>query len=158
LITFEEVAEGTILGNQFANEGVLFKTLSGELQVTSASPTRFVPVSPIHVFADPQANPAAPGEFELQFVVPGTTTPAVTEFVSFFILDAETIGASVTAFDTRGAVLFSNTYHGGGASQELVTIARPGIARVRINLGQGVDTSAIDNLSFTTPASGADLI
>jgi hypothetical protein len=158
LVTFEEVPVGTVLSNQFASQGVLFRTLGGQPQVTDTTPDRLVPVSPRQVFADPSTNPTATTRFELQFVVPGTSTPAVTEFVSFFVLDAEQIGATVTAFDSTGSVLFTNAYHGGGASQEAVSIAAPRIARVLITLGQGADTAGLDNLSFTTPASGADLI
>ena len=158
LVTFEEVSLGTVLTHQFASQGVLFRTLSGNPQVTDVAPDRFVPVSPRQVFADPSPNPAATTELELRFVVPGTAIPAVTEFVSFFLIDAGEIGATVTAFDTTGAVLFTNEYHGGGASQELVSIAAPRIARVIVTLGRGTDTSALDNLSFTSPASGADLV
>jgi hypothetical protein len=158
LVTFEEVPVGTVLSNQFAGQGVLFRTLGGQPQVTDTTPDRLVPVSPRQVFADPNPNPATTTEVELRFVVPGTSTPAVTEFVGFFVLDTEQIGATVTAFDTAGDVLFTNTYHGGGASQEAVSIAAPRIARVLLTLGQGADTAGLDNLSFTTPVSGADLI
>jgi hypothetical protein len=40
----------------------------------------------------------------------------------------------------------------------LVTINRRGISRVRVNLGQGTNTAAIDNLAFLAPISLPDLI
>ena len=153
LITFEEVPAGTVLGNQYAGTGVVFTSLSGNVQVTTNFPTRFVPVSPPNVLADPNANPTQPGIVDLTFVA-ADGSPAV----GFFIINAQNDVPTVTAFDSGGGVLFTNSYHGGGASQQLVTINQPGIARVRVNLGSGTNTAAIDNLALLTPISLPDLV
>ncbi len=157
LITFEELAPGTGAADQFLAQGIRFSTASGSLQVMTNSPDRFVPVSPTHVYGDPAASPGAPGELDLTFVAGSTTQPALTDFVSFFLLNAQDPGAVVTAFNSNGGLIHSNTFHAGGASQELVAISQPGIARVHVSLGAGSAHAALDNLSFTTPRSGGDL-
>ncbi len=149
-ITFEEVPIGTAVTDQFSDKGILFET-SGGLEVTNAFPTDFVPVSPSNVFGASTPNPAETGKVSFTFVVPGTTTPASTDLFSFYALDAEAIGVTATAYDQTGAILFSDTFNAGGATQELVTIATPGIARVDLSLGSTTDTSAIDNVTFNTP-------
>jgi len=155
LITFEELAVGAVLGSQFANRGVIVQSTGGA-QVTTSLPDRFVPVSPTHVYADPNASPSAASELDLRFVAQNGD-PAITDFVSFFLLNAQDPGAAVVAYNAAGRILYSNTFHAGGASQDLVSISQPGISRVHINLGSGVAHAGIDNLSFTTPRSGADL-
>lgn len=85
--------------------------------------------------------------------MPGTAEPASSTVLSFFLIDAETNGATVAAFDPEGQLIFTNAYHGGGAAQELVTISYPRIARARITLGQDADTVALDNIRFSTPVS-----
>ena len=157
LITFEEVPAGTVLSDQYAPTGAVFTSISGAVQVTTNFPTRFVPVSPPNVLADPNENPSQPGIVDLSFVAPDGS-PAVSDFVSFFMLSAQNDVPNVTAFDSGGQLIFTNSYHGGGGSQELVAINHPGIARVRLDLGQGTNTAAIDNLSFLTPISLPDLV
>jgi hypothetical protein len=158
LITFEEVPSGTLLSNQYAATGVIFNVRSGALQVTTNSPTHFVPITPPNVFADPNPNPLQPGIVDLTFVQPGTTNRATSDFVSFFMLNAQNDQATVAAYDAGGSLLFTNSYHGGGASKELVSINTHGIARVRLNLGQGTNTAAIDNVAFLSPVSLPDLV
>jgi hypothetical protein len=115
-------------------------------------------VTPPNVFADPNPNPSQPGIVDLSFVAPGSTNRATSDFVSFFILNAQNDRATVAAFDSGGNLLFTNSYHGGGASKELVSINAHGISRVRLNLGQGTNTAAIDNLAFLAPVSLPDLV
>lgn len=157
LITFEELPPNTVVEDQYRSQGVRFQTHSGALQITTKAPAKFVAVSPTHVFGDPASPAAHPGELELQFVLPGSSEPATTDFASLFVIDAESVGATVSAFDNAGQTLFSQTCHGGGGAQELVSISQRGIARLRIHLGEGTDTAAIDNLAFLTPVSFPDL-
>ncbi|MEN1678963.1 MAG: CARDB domain-containing protein [Planctomycetota bacterium] len=150
-VTFEELPPGTVVTDQYQARGVLFNTLSGSLQVTDATPEEFVPVSGANFFADPAASPTELGQVELSFVVPGTDDAATTNFVSFFLLDADGVGSTVTAFDPAGAVVFSQTVQGANASQEQVVIQADQIARVTATLGQGAEAAAIDQLRFNTP-------
>ncbi len=153
LITFEEVPAGTVLTNQYQSEGIQFATVSGDLQVMEGRPTDFVPVSASRVFADPATSGGDPSIVDLTFTIPGTSTPATTSFFSVFIIDAETSGATITAYDTQGEILGTQTVNAGGRTQELVQFNFPRIAKVRITLGDAADRSAIDNLRFRTPTA-----
>jgi hypothetical protein len=150
-IVFEEFPVGTSVTDQYRDRGLLVNVTSGDVQITDAFPLSFVPVTPDRVFADPNASPADPGIVEFTFVLPGTDTPATTDIFSYYIIDAEATGSTVTAYDLDDNVLFTASYHGGGASREQVTIEDSAIARVVVNLGQGDDTSAMDSMCFSTP-------
>ncbi len=154
LITFEEVPSDSVLTNQYAGEGVLFETLSGNPVTTSANPGRFVPVSAPRVFGDP----AAGSEIGIRFVQPGTLTPATTPFVAFFLIDAAAPGSVMRAFNAAGTEIFNQTAQAGAGSQQLISISTPGIASVRIALGVGAETAAIDNLAYITPVALPDLV
>ena len=158
LITFEEVPTGSVLSNQYAGTGVVFTTVSGTLKTTTNFPNRFVPISPVRVLADPNANPVLPDVVDVTFVGSDAVSPATADFVSFFMINAQNDVPTVAAYGTTGNVLFTNSYHAGGASQQLVSINAKGIARVRINLGQGANTAALDNLAFLAPLSLPDLV
>lgn len=151
LVTFEEVPGNTAVTDQYRDKGLLLNTIAGDLKTTDASPAKFVPVSPTHVYGDPNSNPAATGEVEMTFVEPGTAIAAATSYLSFFVIDAEGTGATVQAFDPADTMIFNQTYHGGGANQERVSIRADQIVRVRVTLGTGSDTVAIDNIAFATP-------
>jgi hypothetical protein len=152
LITFEELSAGTSVTNQYANRGVIFTpdVSSGPLKVTTQDATHFVSVSPDRVYGDATGN-ASTGVVDWTFVVPGTSTPATTDSLSFYVIDAESTGATVTAYDPDGNALFSQAYHGGQRALELVTISTPRIARVHLTLGSETDTVAVDNVQFKTP-------
>jgi RHS repeat-associated protein len=150
-LTFEEFPAETYLTNQYGQDGVLFDVVSGDLQITDAFPENFVPVSGDRVFGDPNVLPAVEGIIQIGFVVPGTSEPATTNYFSCYIIDAEDIGATVTAIGASEEVVFSQSYHGGEASQELVVIDYPFITRVIITLGQDTDTVAIDDVCVGFP-------
>jgi|GEM_PF-1647902 len=158
LITFEEVPVGSVLTNQYIGTGVVFTTVSGTVQVTTNFPGRFVPVSPVQVLADPNANPSQPDVVDITFVAADRVSPATSDFVSFFLINGQNDVPTVAAYGTGGNLLYTNSFHAGGASQQLVSINAKGIARVRINLGQGTNAAAIDNLAFLTPVSLPDLV
>lgn len=156
LVNFDTspASSGARLTNQFQNLGLLFRTLSGDLQATSAKPGIFVPVTPSRVYGDPSSN-AAPGELEFWFVEPGGTNASTSPFVDFYVIGAT--GSVVTAYDPSNAVLFAREYHGGLAARERVTIDHPAIARVKVTLGAGNQNAAIDRLAFRTPNDAPDL-
>jgi hypothetical protein len=158
LITFEEVPINTVLSNQYVGTGVVFTTVSGTLKVTTNFPTRFVPVSPPQVFADPNASPSQPDLVDITFVGADQTSQATSDFVSFFLINGQNDVPTVVAYGSGGNVLYTNSFHAGGASQELVSISAKGIARVRVNIGQGTNAAAMDNLAFLAPVSLPDLV
>ena len=153
LVTFEELPSGTVPTDQYRDRGILFRVTSGSVQATSAQATRFVPRSGVRVLADPGASPAATGAVEITFVVPGTGVAAATTAFSCFVIDAESTGATVTAYDPDDVPVFSAELHGGPAFQERVSITGEIISRVVVTLGQGADTSAIDDVCFARPTS-----
>ena len=155
LITFEELPSGTALTDQFIDKGIRFNNLSGNLQIVSGRSEDFVPVSPGQLFGDPAQTGGQDGAVELSFVQPDQVTRGTTDYVSFYVIDAATTGARVRAFDLTGTLLFDERFAGGGRSQELVEIRTPNIASVRIELGDAIDRSAIDQLRFTRPRSTA---
>jgi RHS repeat-associated protein len=149
VITFEEIAAGSVPGDSYLARGVRFTTTAG-LQATSEE-SEFVPISAPVVLGDPARPPSRPGEVSMQFTLPSTTTNAVSEFVSFYVIDAEGVGALVKAYDPAGGEVFSRTVAEGGRSQTLVEISHPHISRVEVKLGDATEKSAIDQLTFRTP-------
>ena len=151
LITFEDLAIGSTPSNEFMGQGLKISVLGGSVQVTDTEPDKFVPISRHNVLADPNTNSSETGIVEFSFVVPGSQNPATTNFFGLFLIDTESIGGVVTAYNPEGQVLFSKTYNMGGASQEPVRISADRIAKVRVELGKGTDRAAIDNITFNTP-------
>jgi hypothetical protein len=150
-VEFEDLAVGTVVTDQYAGLGLKTRVLGGNVQVTNAFPNKFVPVSGTRVLADPGANPSATGTVEFTFVVPGTESAATVDRFSLFVIDAETTGSLVQAFDSYGNEVFSEQVNTGGGTQTPVTIEQIGISRVVVTLGSGSDTSAIDNICFDRP-------
>jgi len=150
-IFFEEFSEGTYLTDQYAEQGLVFNVLSGDLQITDALPLEFVPVSGDRVFGDPNGFPAEEGQVELLFVDPVTGAPATTNYFSCFVIDSEETGATLTAYGVTGEVVRTVTVNAGGATQEQIEFSAPGIRRIEITLGSGEDTSALDNLCWNIP-------
>lgn len=155
-ITFEEYAAGTEITDQFRPLGVVFNRTGGNLQITNAQPTRFVPVSGDRVYGDPASPATEPGAAELQFVVPGTSQVGAVDYFSCYVINATSADpAIITAYDPRGRQVFTGSYSPGGAARELVEITQPLMSRIVVTLGSGSNTSALDNLCFGTP-SGDD--
>ncbi len=150
-VNFEEYPVGTVPTGEYATQGATFNVLSGQVQITNARPTEFVPVSAPNVLADPRINPPEAGIVEISFVQPGTSIPGATNFFSCYVIDAETTGATLTGFDIDGVQVFTQTFNAGGAEQELAEFPVNGIHRVVATLGSGADTSALDNVCFAPP-------
>jgi hypothetical protein len=149
LITFEEVPEGTVVADQYQAQGVRFVTSAG-LRATAAE-VDFVPISAPRVLGDPTRPPVGPGRVEMNFVVPGSQTAAVTNQVGFYLIDAAGTGARVSAFNPVGQQVFQQTYNEGGRTQTWVDIRYPHIASVVVELGDASEKSALDQIGFRTP-------
>jgi len=150
-IFFEEYPSGTTLSDQYTNKGIIFNVLSGNLQVTNAFPQKFVPVSGDLVFASPENPSTEECKVELLFVDPSQSLPAITNYFSCFVLDSESIGTTLTAYNAKDEVLKTIKVNAGGASQKKVEFVLSGIRRIEISLGKDNDTSALDNLCWITP-------
>ena len=151
-VYFDELADGTAVTNQYQSLGAVFEVVSGNIVATSANPLDFVPVSPSKVLADPAASPAEAGVIKINFVETGTALPATTNYFSTYVIDAETTGAQITAYDVDGDVLEEQTViNQGGASQYFVEIIQSGIYEVIISLGNSTDSVALDNICWSAP-------
>ncbi|MFM8360092.1 MAG: putative Ig domain-containing protein, partial [Verrucomicrobiota bacterium] len=152
LITFEELPAGTGPSDEYRDLGAVFR-VEGGVRVTADLPGKFVPVSGDRVLGNPEIPGAPPGSVEVRFVAPGTAAPAVTGFVSLYLIDTEQEGAVAEALDPDGAVLVRREVRAGEGSRERVLFEHPRIARIRVALGQGGDTAALDQLAFTRPVA-----
>lgn len=153
LATFDEFVSGTTITDQYRTLGLLANMLGGTPQIFTADPGQgFVAVSGSQLFGQPIGT-ANPTQVEFTFVVPNTITRAATSYFSCFVVDAESIGANLTAYDPNGSVIFNHDYHGGNGAQELAVITAPAIARVVATLGHDNDTAAIDNICLSEPFS-----
>ncbi|MFZ4765769.1 MAG: Ig-like domain-containing protein, partial [Roseimicrobium sp.] len=158
LINFDDQAAGTIPAAQYRNRGLVLSVPSGTVQITNALPSDFVPITQPNVVGCPTSTPMQAQTLEMSFVVPGTTQPAITDFVEFYLIDADTApGAHIVATNQHGETVYDQNIVTGGGVQQKVTISVPQLFRIRLELGgAGTDTSAIDNLAFNTPVA-ADL-
>jgi hypothetical protein len=134
LITFDDANAGTPPADRYRNRGLVFNTTGG-VQITDGRTTDFVPVTPARVLGAPTPSPTVPGAVEFSFVVPGTSRPAVTDSVSFYVINAASAPATYKAYDIAGNVLASGQKAAGLLTQDLVTIRQPRIARVVVTLG-----------------------
>src|SRR5262249_49450453 len=142
LITFDDFPVGTALTNQYASRGVLFNRTGGNVQVTNARPTQFVPVSGTQVYGDPDPNPTPPPPSRTATTpspAPAPTPPASTDFVSLYVINAASIPATVQAFDPGGNLIFSQQCNQGAGTQQRVVIEASQIAKVVVTLGSGAD-------------------
>jgi len=88
---------------------------------------------------------------DMSFVVPGTTTPATTDFVSALFADSE-VGSTIgllEAFDINGSLIASTSPATPTSSTAILQISTPGIVRVRFT--DVLDGVEIDNITFNTP-------
>jgi len=85
------------------------------------------------------------------FVVPGTTTPATTDFVRILAFDSEvgSILGYISAYDTNGDLIDSDVRSTPSAKGAYLEISSPGIASVVI--GTDSDGAEFDNLIFNMP-------
>ncbi len=90
-------------------------------------------------------------DIEGSFVVPGTSTPAVTDFVQILVFDSnvDTSLGTLEAFDAGGELLESVEMTTSSSQHATYTISTPGIARFR--LLQDLDGGGYDNLVFNAP-------
>jgi hypothetical protein len=145
----------TVLTNNFNALGVVFglSGVSAGAVVSNASAT--APSSGTQTAGGLAANgtitPTLDDDLYFSFVLPGTSTPAVTNSISF------TIGDSGGDFDTFIIHSFNlanaeiNTQNVSGAARFPVTINTPGVNRVRIEFTSDPFGYTMDDLSFTTP-------
>jgi len=139
------------LTNQYEYLGVLFSTAGGApyaalINLTGQAPSGVNGVGPVNSAGDVDYTQ----ELDIFLVVPGTTTPAVTDMISIQgDEDPEPGNVFFSAYDVNGNLVTSGVQPDtAGGTYEL---SAAGIHEFRIYSASG--TVAYDNLSFDTPAA-----
>jgi hypothetical protein len=149
----------SILTTQFQNLGVHFGKAGVSAGVAVSNETSFAPSSGVLSAMGLDAAgiiPSGPGDalgdIYFSFVVPGTTTPAQTDVVSFTIGDAggDVDQFQIRSYDLGGALI--DTQDVGNSSRFAVSISVVGIHRVEIDF-LGDYGYSIDDLSFNEPTA-----
>jgi hypothetical protein len=148
VLTNEFQAEGVVYGRNGMSAGVAvleipfsFAPSSGTKVVVGLDRDGTIPESTVG---------AAIGDIYLTFVVPGQTTPAATDFVSFTLGDA---GGDLDEFEIRCYDLHNvliDSQAASGNARFTFSVAEPGIHRIEVDfLGDG--GYGLDDLSFGIP-------
>jgi hypothetical protein len=141
-ITFDDVT-GTglrpIAGDRYQSQGVLLSTNGAGLFVNGGGTTNVL-------------SAGGPAQVTINFVLPGTTTPGVTDSVTLFTVGSNALGtfSSAQAFDINGNLLGTRSASGG--AQLVFSVA--GINRV-VFTPAVLDFGSIDTLTFNTPTAAA---
>ena len=144
-ITFDTLAIGTKVINQFQSQGVLFSGNLTDGPLIIASPAA---ASLPNVLISTEE--LAQGIVIVNFVLPGTTTAGVTDSVSFVVTDSQSETGelfSASAFDINGLLLQTLT----GTSNDEPTLSFSVTGIHRMEFSESIDLESIDNLTFGDP-------
>lgn len=145
------VGASSELTNQFENLGVIFSTAGGAPYAALIDLTGQAPSGTNGIGAVNSSNNVDyTQDIDIFLVVPGTTTAAVTDFISIQG-DEEPIPGNVvfSAYDVNGNLLASGTLPDTAGG--VYSLSAVGIHEFRLHSDSG--TVAYDNLSFDTPAA-----
>jgi hypothetical protein len=154
LLTFDELDNGTgpyipVAGDHYRAQGIIFST-NGSYLFADDDPS-IANTAPNSFYASSSNFGNADSEIIMDFVVPGTSIPATTDQVSFFVVDVPytpngTWNAS--AYDLSGNMLLTTS---STAVTAQVLLARPTADIHRVIFTPSYEDELIDTLSFTTP-------
>lgn len=147
----------SVVTNNFQNLGVLFGE-SGLSTGVAVVRDGLTPSSGLNTVAGLNASGDIPGtgsggavgDIYFSFVIPNTTTLALTDFISFTIGDG---GGDLDLFQIRSYDLANslvNTQNVSGISRFLVIINTSGVHRVEVDF-TGDYGYSLDDLTFNTP-------
>lgn len=149
IITFDALASGTKVTDQFQSQGVLFSSnktdgpLISESAAAASAPNILISTAE-----------TVQSIVTIKFVLPGTTTAGATDFVSFVVTDSQSGTGelfSAAAYDISGVLL--QTFTGASNDEPLLSFNVMGIHRVEFS--ESGDLEGIDDLTFETPRAGA---
>lgn len=153
VVTFEELPATTSITNQYSDRGLQVNAVAGAPQILQGAPNEgLLPITGDRLFGPPVGD-LAPCQVEFSFVNQTTPGRSAVSYFSCYVVDAEPPGATIVAYDAEGQVAFNQAFLGGNGAQELAAIGAPTITRVVVTLGNGADTSAIDNIYLGEPFS-----
>ncbi len=148
----------SVLTNQLNPEGILFGLEGISAGVAVVSITTFNEISAPNVIvgldAAGEIESFASSNVYFQFVLPNTSIPGQTDFLSFYAgddcCDEDTF--EIRAYSFTGALLNTQTLQGN--SWQFYSLALPGIHRIEVdNLSPHNAGFGIDDISFNTPVS-----
>lgn len=157
-IDFDDQPSGTIITDQYQSLGVIF---SNHLVVVGPSPTTNAVSAPNSVAFYNPANLMSNYTVRADFVLPGTSTTAVTDFVAFTPTDASNQGTQfiLSAYNSGGVFITSasrlvdssGTYN--PAVDTEVSVSAPGIAYVEMTVFHTFGNRVIegDDFRFNEP-------
>ena len=149
LVNFDDVPGSgfrSIQGNRYISLGVLLST-DGVAGLFVHGPASWTNTPPNFCFGS--TGVAADSKIIIDFVVPNTTTPALTDIVWFYVADADTGQGqqwSAAIEDANGNVLASQS--GTTNDEVLVAFTRPTKVIRRVVFTPSTDWEGIDSLSF----------
>jgi hypothetical protein len=139
------------LTNQFENLGAIFSTFGGApyaalINLTGQAPSGVNGVGAVNTLGDVDYTQ----DLDIFLVVPGTTTPAVTDMISIQGDEIPIPGNVIfTAYDVNGNLIASGIQPDSAGGTYALSAA--GIHEFRLHSQSG--TVAYDNLSFDVPTS-----
>ncbi len=152
VLTDDFLADGLVFGLSGVSQGVA--VISNRLGLVTSGVNAIVGLDRTEIIPGDTTSRFAIGDLFFSFVLPGTTTPAVTDLVSFSIGDGggDLDILEVYAFDTSNTLVYSQ--HFEELSHFPVQISNAGVSRVRIKyINNFTGGFALDDLSFNTPTA-----
>ncbi len=158
-IDFDDVATAgftQVAADHYRPQGIVFDGLIPVQNLALGAPTFhddvFVPAGGTTPNTMSLSLPLG-GDLDIEgtFVLPGTSTPGVTDLVQVLVFDTE-VGTSLgtlEAYDSFGGLLQSVSMTTPVSQHAVYTISMPGIAGIRFV--QDSDGGSFDNLVFNTP-------
>jgi alpha-D-ribose 1-methylphosphonate 5-triphosphate synthase subunit PhnH len=143
------VGASSELTNQFQNSGAIFSTFGGAsyaalVDLTGQAPSGTNGIGGVNS----SGNLDYTQDMDIFLVIPGTTTPAVTDFVSIQGDEIPIAGNVIfSAYDLNGNLLASGTQPDSAGGT--YALSAPGIHEFRLHSESG--TVAYDNLSYDGP-------
>lgn len=152
-LTFDDIpGSGTrpVAADRYQAQGVRLGTNGRGLFVVDAAFTNTPPDALYGSFS--QSGQSADAQVQINFVVPGTTTPTDMSAVSFYVIDDPTdpnpFSWSVSIYDAMGTTLQTVT---GFADNVPVSFFRPQADIRRVVFTPSLDLDGIDTLTFNVP-------
>jgi hypothetical protein len=151
----------SVLTDNFASVGVIFGRAGVSAGVAVVNNSSLAPSSGVLTVVGLDADGIMPrtdqgahvGDIYFYFVLPGTTSPGVTDAISFTVGDA---GGDEDIFQIRSYGLdgtLLDLQNVSGASRFAVSINAPGVHRVEVDFS-GDFGYGMDDLSFNEPTGG----
>jgi hypothetical protein len=146
VLTLDTLAAGSYVGDAYRGQGAVFAP-GAEVRAYADLPHTYQKSSPncFAIFESP---------YQVDFVLPGTTTAAVTDSVSIWVHDhavGTTLGV-LEAYDPLGQRIYRQTLTTPGSLTGILAVSRPGTASVRFYAD--ADGAIFDDVTFSAPVAG----